>query len=156
MIRIIAGKNTGKTYKLLEEASKTNGTVICSNPHAMAEKARAYGFKGINFIAYTDFFLYKSNCNINNDYEEGSLFYDSSASNKRIEVKKLLVEQILAGVITDNISGMKLTMRLGCEPKIFVEVIDELLKGGKINVDTSFNRTSAGVHKVKKYQIEVK
>lgn len=98
----------------------------------------------------------ESNCNINNDYEEGSLFYDSSASNKRIEVKKLLVEQILAGVITDNISGMKLTMRLGCEPKIFVEVIEELLKEGKINVDKSFNRASAGIHKVKKYQIEVK
>lgn len=68
MIRIIAGRNTGKTYKLLEEASKTNGTIICSNPRAMAEKARAYGFKGIDFIAYTDFFLYKSNCNINNYY----------------------------------------------------------------------------------------
>lgn len=98
----------------------------------------------------------ESNCNINNDYEEGSLFYDSSTSNKRIEVKKLLAEQILSGAVTDNISGMKLTMRLGCEPKIFVEVVDELLKEGKINVDKCFNRSSTGVHRVTKYQIEVK
>ena len=98
----------------------------------------------------------ESNCNINNDYEEGSLFYDSSVSNKRTEVKSLLIGHILSGAITDNITGMKLTMRLGCEPKVFVEVIDELLKEDKIKVDKSFNRASSGVHKVKKYQIEIK
>ena len=55
MYRIIGGRGTGKTYKLLEAANNTQGIVICSNPLAMREKARTWGFTDIkDFIGYKE------------------------------------------------------------------------------------------------------
>lgn len=55
MYRIIEGRGTGKTSRLMLLAKETNGTIVCSNPTAMEQKARAYGIVGINFISYGDF-----------------------------------------------------------------------------------------------------
>lgn len=52
MYRIIGGRNCGKTKKLLEQAQETGAIVACSNPYAMAEKAKAYGLYGIDCIHY--------------------------------------------------------------------------------------------------------
>lgn len=54
-VRIISGRGTGKTKQLLNEAAKNHGTVICANPNAMWEKAKAYGIYGCNFVSYYDF-----------------------------------------------------------------------------------------------------
>lgn len=55
MYRIIEGRGTGKTSRLMLLAKENNGTIVCSNPKAMEQKARAYGIIGINFISYSDF-----------------------------------------------------------------------------------------------------
>ena len=55
MYRIIEGRGTGKTSRLMLLAKETNGTIVCNNPAAMEQKARAYGMVGINFISYGDF-----------------------------------------------------------------------------------------------------
>lgn len=55
MYRIIEGRGTGKTSRLMLLAKETNGTIVCSNPTAMEQKAKAYGIVGINFISYGDF-----------------------------------------------------------------------------------------------------
>ena len=55
MYRIIEGRGTGKTRRLMEEAKKCQGTIVCYNPKAMEEKAKAYGIVGITFISYTEF-----------------------------------------------------------------------------------------------------
>ena len=55
MYRIIDDRSTGKTGRLMLLAKEANGTIVCSNPNAMREKARAYGITGINFISYYDF-----------------------------------------------------------------------------------------------------
>ena len=55
MTQIVGNRSSGKTYKLMLEAKEKHGTIICSNPNAMSEKAKAYGLTGINFMSYYDF-----------------------------------------------------------------------------------------------------
>lgn len=55
MERIIDGRCTGKTRKLLEAAKEQGATVVCSNPAAFADKALRYGITGLKFISYTEF-----------------------------------------------------------------------------------------------------
>ena len=55
MYRVIDGKGTGKTSKLMSYAKENNAVFVCRNPYAMEEKARSYGIIGINFMSYTDF-----------------------------------------------------------------------------------------------------
>ncbi|MBE5925624.1 MAG: hypothetical protein E7270_01340 [Lachnospiraceae bacterium] len=54
MYQIINRRGTGKTRILLEAAKRNNATVVCKNPHAMEQKAIAYGITGLNFISYRD------------------------------------------------------------------------------------------------------
>lgn len=60
MIRIIDGRDTGKTSKLMLLAKENKADFICSNPRAMKYKAEQYGIEGINFISYKDFMNYGS------------------------------------------------------------------------------------------------
>lgn len=54
MYRIIDGRSSGKTSRLMLLAKETGATIACSNPWAMAEKAKAYGIVGIDFISYEE------------------------------------------------------------------------------------------------------
>lgn len=55
MVRIIDGRGTGKTYKLLMAAHDQGATVVCSNPHAFSDKALRYGIYGLKFLSYNEF-----------------------------------------------------------------------------------------------------
>lgn len=57
MYRIIDERSTGKTSRLMLLAKENNGTIVCSNPHAMLHKAHAYGLTGIDFISYSQFLM---------------------------------------------------------------------------------------------------
>lgn len=54
--RIIDGKSTGKTGRLMLLAKETGAKIACSNPSAMRQKSRAYGITGVEFISYDDLF----------------------------------------------------------------------------------------------------
>lgn len=54
MYRIIDGRATGKTCRLMCLAKDTGATIACMNPENMKQKALNYGFVGINFISYKD------------------------------------------------------------------------------------------------------
>ena len=54
MDRIIDGRGTGKTSRLMQMAKDNNATIACANPRAMEQKAHAYGIVGLNFCSYTD------------------------------------------------------------------------------------------------------
>ena len=56
MYRIIDGRSSGKTSRLMLLAKETDSAIACSNPLAMRQKAYAYGITGIDFIAYSDLF----------------------------------------------------------------------------------------------------
>lgn len=90
-----------------------------------------------------------SNCNIDNDYEEGSLFYNESETQKIVTVKQELKDKILSGIIKDNISGLKYALHRGCQPKVFVEVMSDVKKQGKVDIIGTFNKTAVNIHKIK-------
>lgn len=90
-----------------------------------------------------------SNCNINNDYEEETLFYDESRTRKKDTVKQELKDKILSGNIRDNMSGLKYALHRGCQPSIFVEAIEELKEKGKVEIIGTFNEKAVNIHKIK-------
>lgn len=59
------------------------------------------------------------------------------------------------GQIINNVAGLKFTLSKGCEPKLFVEVIDSLCNEKKIEIIGKFNRQSTNIHKVDEYRIKV-
>ena len=67
MFRIIDGRSSGKTGRLMLLAKEKNAAIACSNPSAMRQKAYAYGITGIEFIPYSDLF---------NGYYDGNVLID--------------------------------------------------------------------------------
>jgi hypothetical protein len=55
MYRIVDGRGTGKTGRLMLLAKDIGATIVCSNPRAMEQKAHAYGIVGLNFMSYNEF-----------------------------------------------------------------------------------------------------
>ena len=66
MYRIIDNRSSGKTGRLMLLAKEQGASIICSNPRAMEQKARAYGITGIDFIGYTEFLNHKQGSTIDN------------------------------------------------------------------------------------------
>lgn len=54
MYRIIDGRGSGKTGRLMLLAKENEATLVCGNPRAMEIKAHAYGIVGIDFMSYAD------------------------------------------------------------------------------------------------------
>lgn len=95
MERIIDGRCTGKTYKLMEAAKEQGATVVCSNPAAFADKAFCYGITGLKFISYTEFL-------------EGT--YESDESNVMIDELEGLLEAFSAYEPVCKIIGYTLSI----------------------------------------------
>ena len=55
MYRIIDGRGSGKTSRLMLLAKEHNGVLVCANPYAMKEKAYGYGLTGFDIISYEDY-----------------------------------------------------------------------------------------------------
>jgi hypothetical protein len=58
MYRIIDGRGTGKTSRLLLLAKENNSVVVCGNPDQMRNHAYRYGLTGIDYISYADYISY--------------------------------------------------------------------------------------------------
>lgn len=97
----------------------------------------------------------ESNCNIDNDFEKGSLFYDPINTTKKIKIKEELKSLILDSSIKSNLEGLKWVLSYGCKPNLFVEVISSLVKEKRVEIQGEFNKQSSNIHKVKEYKIEV-
>lgn len=97
----------------------------------------------------------ESNCNINDDFEEGSLFYDHRNTTKKIKVKGELEALILKGEIQSNVEGLKWVLSHGCEPKLFIEVVELLIAQKRIMIQGKFNKQCSNIHKVTEYKIDV-
>lgn len=98
----------------------------------------------------------ESNCNINNDYEIGSLFYNPTFSNKKQNVYNIVKDKILKKEIISNIEGLKFVLSQGCEPKLFVDVVKDLMNRKQIEIDGTFNRIANNIHKASEYHIVIK
>jgi len=101
-----------------------------------------------------DIFSGEANYNIDNNYEKNTLFYHPDNNVKKETVSKEIRKQILSGLITDNISGLKFAMHNGCEPKLFTEGIQILEKEKLIERLGEVNNQSSNIHKAKVYHIK--
>lgn len=55
-MKVISGaRGTGKTKRLIEEASTMNGTIVCKYPEKMLEKIFYYGYRGVQVIGYDQY-----------------------------------------------------------------------------------------------------
>ena len=97
----------------------------------------------------------ESNCNINNDFEQNTLFYNPANTIKKASMRSILKSKILKSEITDNVTGLEYALKNGCEPKLFVETVKKLLEENKIQIDGKMNSQSTNIHKVDKYKIVV-
>ena len=61
MYRIISGRGTGKTSRLMLLAKENDAVIVCKHPEHMREKAHAYGITGLKFMSYYDFLVAKTN-----------------------------------------------------------------------------------------------
>ncbi|MDR1524908.1 MAG: three-Cys-motif partner protein TcmP [Tannerella sp.] len=96
-----------------------------------------------------------ANFNINDDFQEGDLFYSEENTNKKEEVKAKIIQNIFNGIIKDNKTGLKFALKERCLPKLFTDIVQELNKDGIIRCFPKLNRQSTNIHKVDLYQIEV-
>ena len=55
MYKIIDGRGSGKTSRLLLLAKENNGIIVCANPVTMREKAYSYGIVGVEFLSYEQY-----------------------------------------------------------------------------------------------------
>lgn len=97
----------------------------------------------------------ESNCNIDNDFLPGTLFFEQDNSNKKSMVKDEIEKLIVERAITSNIQGLQYALKHGCEPKLFVEVISQMKKAGKVSIIGKFNRQSTKIHRIDEYLIEL-
>lgn len=97
----------------------------------------------------------ESNCNINNDFQKGELFYQSGASSKKQDISNDIRQRILTKEISNNKDGLKYALKCGCEPKVYVDVIEDLIKSKKVSISGQFNRTAMNIHNAKLYNIAV-
>ena len=97
----------------------------------------------------------ESNCNLYDDYEPGTIFYNPQNTNKRTRVFENIKEKVLNSTITDNTTGLKYALECGCEPKLFVDVMESLIKENKIRVIGTYNKRSTNIHKIEEYKIEL-
>lgn len=96
----------------------------------------------------------ESNCNINNDFKKGELFYNPQETNKKEKVKILICSLVMSGRINNNKDGMRFALYNGCLPNIFVEVVEHLRDTKRINiVEGKFNKQVTGIHKIDEYKI---
>lgn len=99
----------------------------------------------------------ESNCNLNNDYEPGTLFYTETDTKRINEYKEQLKKSILNGKIRTNIEGMKHALLNGVPTRAFIEVVEEIKN--KVEIDGKFNKKITNIHRLKDgdiYHIKLK
>ena len=97
----------------------------------------------------------EANYNIDNNWEANSLFSQLGENVKKDTVSKEIKKLILSGEIKDNKTGLKYALISGCEPKLFTEVVQNLINKRAIEIIGKFNRQSTSIHKIKEfYQIK--
>lgn len=85
----------------------------------------------------------------------GEIFRDTEPISKIDNTKQKIKELILASEITNNKDGLLLTLRSGCEPKIFYQVVKELKNRKLIEIIGQSTNKATSIHNVPIYTIKV-
>lgn len=97
----------------------------------------------------------ESNCNIDNDFQLGTLFYSESETVKKQKMELDIRQKILSKEISDNKTGLKYALSNGCLPELFTDVAKKLEAEKKISRNGDLNFSSTNIHSVKQYNITV-
>lgn len=100
-----------------------------------------------------DVYAGESNCNMFDDYDPGTLFHTTENTNKQEQIRNSLRTEILSGTIKDNKTGLKFVINKGGMPSLYLDVIDVLLKTGRIVIDGKMNKQVTNIHNVDEYKI---
>jgi len=97
----------------------------------------------------------EANYNIDNNWEENSIFAQLGENIKKDTISKEIKELILSGEILDNKTGLKHALINGCEPKLFIEVVQKLISDKLIEIVGKFNKQSTNIHRIREtFQIK--
>lgn len=135
-------------YTIQKEKNKGSyyGLIFGSN--------HTYGMEKFLKVCWSfDKFSGEANFNIDNNYEEGTLFFNQETTNKKEDVKREIEKLILSKHISDNITGLKYAMRKGCEPILFTEVVKKLEKESRIKRQGNLNYSSTNIHTLQKDKV---
>lgn len=137
-------------FSIRKEAKKGNyyGLIFGSNHTLGMEKFLKVCWKH-------DTFSGEANYNIDNNFEQGTLFFQPENNVKKDTIKTEIKNLILSEHIKDNITGLKFAMQKGCEPKLFTEVVKELEKNNEIEREGNLNYSSTNIHRAKIYTIKI-
>ncbi|MDR2026768.1 MAG: three-Cys-motif partner protein TcmP [Prevotellaceae bacterium] len=97
----------------------------------------------------------ESNCNINNDFSKGTLFYNETGTVRKQEVESDIRSKILSGEISNNIGGLKYALKKGCLPELFTLVVKQLEAEKRITRVGNLNYSSTNIHRVEQYKINL-
>lgn len=95
----------------------------------------------------------ESSHNVNGDFGFGELFHDPQNTSKLVEVKTKLKSEILNGNIRTNIAGLKFALKNGCQPKVYIDVIQDLVTSKQ--VEPVPNKQATNIHNIKEYDIKL-
>lgn len=102
-----------------------------------------------------DPFAGESNCNMYDDFEQGTLFHSIEETNKKEIITNKLRDKILTGDISNNISALKFVLKEGGRLSLFLDLIQLLIKSGQIEIIGVFNKKISNIHHIKEYSFKV-
>jgi three-Cys-motif partner protein len=98
----------------------------------------------------------ESNCNMYDDFEPDTLFHSFEETNKKEIIINKLRGEIIAGKISNNISALKFVLKEGGRLSLYLDLIQVLIKSGKIEIIGDFNKQISNIHRIKEYSFKVK
>lgn len=92
----------------------------------------------------------EANFDINNDFRLGTLFFDEIFSNKIENFKDDFYSKIINKEVTNNINGLKYSLKYGVQTKTYLETVLHLLENDKIKViKGNLNKKISNIHRLK-------
>jgi len=91
----------------------------------------------------------EANFDINNDFQQGTLFHDEIFSNKIEKYKSDLYGMILKNEIITNVQALKFTLKYGIQTRMYLETISELLDQNKVIITGKMNKKISNIHRIK-------
>ena len=73
-----------------------------------------------------------------------------------VELSDDVISGLTGPEAEDNITGLDYALECGCEPKLFVEVMDSMIKENRVKILGTYNKQATNIHKANIYKIELK
>lgn len=129
---IVGGRQSGKTIRLIKEAGKTNGLIVCPTRN-MAENvfktACELGCRILKPITYEELFVYPNRAKKNDHYfdEYGVTLVDALRRQLKVfgrhNAKSIIIDEDSIKSLNDILDGLKVTDMDDRELKFKIEVL---------------------------------